>query len=193
MRFYLVAVTIHLALWNATSFIRKGRSSTTDELQNLSMPENNLSHSQYARIDMCPTEGHIVWEEWKQCISSALSTKSNESFQGFILENGPRLPWSRNSNHTAVLLEFRDVAPKMALVIANIMDNLPLQWRVQVLGGTLVCKLLHQLFPHEIAAGKIVVTLIDMVNVDQVMWRTVLPMLTFTPIIQVVAILVFWI
>ncbi|KAM3568860.1 hypothetical protein VYU27_009030 [Nannochloropsis oceanica] len=45
--------------------------------------------------------------------------------------------------------------------------NLPVLWRVQVLGGDAVCLLMRRLFPHEIAAGKVVVTHIDKDNVEQ--------------------------
>ena len=122
---------------------------------------------QYLGTDiLCPMDEHLVWEEWKQCHSLA---SSNESFQQFMVDNGSRLPWSLHSNHTAVLLEFRDDGPKMAFVVANMMNNLPLHWRVQVLGGKPVCNMIVQLFPHETAAGKVVVTLIDLENVEQVL------------------------
>jgi len=57
---------------------------------------------------------------------------------------------------------------RMSLIINNMIVNLSVLWRVRVLGGNAVCRLMRHLFPHEIAAGKIVVTYIDKDNVQQV-------------------------
>jgi len=124
---------------------------------------------EWTEILSCPITQDTIWEEWKQCQSIALSQVSNgESFDEFIARNGAHLPWTLRSNRTAILLEFRNMSSRMSLVINNMIVNLPVLWRVQVLGGNAVCRLMHRLFPHEIAAGKIVVTHIDKDNVEQV-------------------------
>jgi len=117
----------------------------------------------------CPVTQETIWEDWRHCQSAALSKISNgETFDEFIVRNGAHLPWALHSDQTAVLLEFRNLPSRMSLIINNIIVNLPVLWRVQVLGGNAVCRLMHHLFPHEIAAGKIVVTHIDKDNVEQV-------------------------
>jgi len=117
----------------------------------------------------CPVTQYTIWEEWRQCQSMALSKVSNsDTFDEFIVRNGARLPWNLHSNQTAVLLEFREIQSRMSLIINNMIMNLPVLWRVQVLGGDAVCLLMRRLFPHEIAAGKVVVTHIDKDNVEQV-------------------------
>lgn len=141
-------------------------------IHSLQVGEQNVTDSSmggWADAMSCPIHQDTVWEEWKNCASLTLSTVAgDEPFYEFIARNGAQFPWTAHSNHTAVLLEFRAMPSRMNLIVHNMITNLPVHWRVQVLGGDAVCNLARHLFPHEIAADKIVVTLIDKENVEQV-------------------------
>ena len=144
------------------TFTREANNSHMIQLEKKGAMDSNLDAS-------CPVTQDTIWEDWKHCQSVALSKVSNgETFDEFIVRNGAHLPWTLHSDQTAVLLEFRNMPSRMSLIINNMMLNLPVLWRVQVLGGNAVCRLMHHLFPNEIAAGKIVVTHIDHDNVEQV-------------------------
>ncbi len=79
-------------------------------------------------------------------------------FEEFIVENRHHLPWSMDSNFTAVLVEFRAFRRPLLFSIKNALDNLPVSWRVQIVGGCSILSLAEKLFPIEIAAGKIILT-----------------------------------
>lgn len=133
--------------------------------------------------DLCATDEFTVWEEWKVCkqqellqtnwkanraqvtamianatMKSPLEAVNTTIFEDFIIESRIDLPWSLDSNYTAVMLEFRPWARQLSFSINNAMDNLPVNWRVQVLGGPSILTLMQDLFPAEITAGKIVLT-----------------------------------
>ena len=55
-----------------------------------------------------------------------------QAFKQFITDYGKSQAWSRNSSYTAVMVEFRPYERELAFSIKNIMDNLPVNWRVQV-------------------------------------------------------------
>jgi hypothetical protein len=109
-------------------------------------------------VDACRPHEGVVWEEWRACVIAHALASRHISFETFIVEQAARLPWSLRSNHTAVLLEFRPLERQLAFSIRNAMDNLPVHWRVQAVGGPGVCKLVRQIFPIEVHAGKVVVT-----------------------------------
>ena len=82
-----------------------------------------------------------------------------EPFDAFILENRDHLPWNQNSTHTAVLNEVRPLERPIWFAVRNMMLNLPVHWRIQIMaGGQEVVDLMHRRFPVEVAAGKIVLT-----------------------------------
>jgi hypothetical protein len=125
---------------------------------------------------ICRPDEYTVWDEWRSCIIQYLAemrwTKggasacnvsrvlpaANTVFDQFILHQSDFLPWSSPSNVTVVLLEFRAVDRQMAFTVKNAMDNLPVHWPIQVVGGPSICALATRLFPVEVAAGKIVLT-----------------------------------
>jgi hypothetical protein len=79
-------------------------------------------------------------------------------FEEFIIENRHHLPWSMESNFTAVLTEFRALRQPLLFSINNALNNLPVSWRIQIVGGRFILSLAGNLFPVEIAAGKIILT-----------------------------------
>jgi len=128
---------------------------------------------------ICRPDEYTVWEEWRSCIIQYLVdmrwTEENEGgalpcnvsrnlpavntvFEEFILQQSDLLPWSSPSNVTVVLLEFRALDRQIAFTVKNAMDNLPVHWPIQVVGGPAICALATRLFPVEVAAGKIVLT-----------------------------------
>lgn len=128
---------------------------------------------------ICRPDEYTVWEEWRSCITLYLVemrwTNENKGgrspcnvsihlpavntvFEEFILHQSDLLPWSSPSNVTVVLLEFRALDRQMTFTVKNAMDNLPVHWPIQVVGGPSICALATRLFPVEVAAGKIVLT-----------------------------------
>jgi hypothetical protein len=135
--------------------------------------------------DSCARDEYTVWEDWKACtqhtlkfqkwsadrtkvmamvanatMMSSLRTESANftAFEEFIIENRDKFPWSLNSNFTAVMLEFRPRQRQLTFSVNNAMNNLPVNWRVQILGGPSILDMMKDLFPAEITAGKIVLT-----------------------------------
>lgn len=53
------------------------------------------------------------------------------------------VPWGKGSDYTAVFLEFRPIRHRVAYALTNAMDNLPVYWRVQVMGGPSVLNLVR--------------------------------------------------
>lgn len=88
---------------------------------------------------------------------SGMSPDGPSAFDTFIVEYKDYLPW-QGSNFTAVFLEFRFLEGPLTFSINNVMNNLPVDWRIQVIGGSTLCNGTRQLFPAEVAAGKIVLT-----------------------------------
>lgn len=130
--------------------------------------------------DTCLVDSFMPWSEWKACkgkqwarrestrtsdIGPGKRNKSQASlldasteFDAFIVKYRDTLPWSLQSNYTAVLLEFRPLRRRLFFPINNAMDNLPVDWRIQVVGGARICNSTRMLFPVEVEAGKIVLT-----------------------------------
>jgi hypothetical protein len=79
-------------------------------------------------------------------------------FEEFIVKNRHHLPWSMESTFTAVLVEFRVLKQPLLFSINNALNNLPVSWRIQIVGGRFILSLAERLFPVEIAAGKIILT-----------------------------------
>ena len=79
------------------------------------------------------------------------------AFDAFIIQYEDHLPW-QESDFTAVLPEFRFFEAPLIFSINNIMNNLPVHGRVQVVGGPAVCDGMRRLFPVEVAAVKVVLT-----------------------------------
>lgn len=96
-------------------------------------------------------------------ISRGIDTHQNvvkvtTPFEEFIIENRHNLPWSMDSNFTAVLVEFRAYRRPLLFSIKNALNNLPVSCRVQIVGGCPILSLAKKIFPIEIAAGKIILT-----------------------------------
>jgi hypothetical protein len=133
--------------------------------------------------DHCLLDDYVAWDDWKACKSQELVVTSmdraphmvpDESpinqgatdrpsanatlFDAFIMQHRNQLPWSQGSTFAAILLEFRAQENRLLFSIRNVMNNLPVQWRVQVVGGSAICNATLRLFPAEVAAGKIVAT-----------------------------------
>lgn len=117
-------------------------------------------------IAACRPDDSVVWQEWKDCIEQVLAfagpASSASAFDTFIDSEALRLPWSvdvqEEETGTAVLLDFRALPHQLRFTVRNAMENLPVQWRIQVVGGPAVCRLAQRLFPAEVAAGKVVCT-----------------------------------
>ena len=105
-----------------------------------------------------------------QSIIEAAATPTG--FNAFIVMYRDRLPWT-GSNYTAVLLEFRFLEERLRFSINNALNNLPIHWRIQIVGGTQLCDGVHRLYPFEVAAGKIVPTNIG----DRIMDQVIAPLL----------------
>lgn len=131
------------------------------------------------REDPCRPDEYTAWDEWRGCVTRLLVLKQWKSynergtlassspvalsatttvFEKFILQHSDHLPWSLSPNVTIVLLEFRAQGQKLAFTVRNAIDNLPIHWPLQVVGGPSICRTMTQLFPVEVAAGKIVLT-----------------------------------
>ena len=127
----------------------------------------------------CRPDEYTVWDDWRGCITQLLVQKqwtgrferdnlasnspaalpaSTTVFEKFILQHSNHLPWSLSPNVTIVLLEFRVQDQKLAFTVRNAIDNLPIHWPLQVVGGPSICRAMTRLFPVEVAAGKIVLT-----------------------------------
>lgn len=104
------------------------------------------------------------------------------SFDGYIIRHSKDLPWQR-TNYSAVLLEFRPLHERLAFSIQNAMYNLPVHWRIQVVGGPSICNATRQLFPVEVAAGKIVLTDIGERTMKHVSNLTVYVPITFSRLV----------
>ncbi len=103
-----------------------------------------------------PTET-TVWEDWRACVETHLP--KTKAFKDVLGTARARRLWSsQRSNATAVLLEFRAWAAELRFSVNNALVNLPVHWRVQVVGGPAVCALASHLYPTEIHAGKVVLT-----------------------------------
>lgn len=122
-------------------------------------------------------EQSIAWGDWAACMEGHLelmgwqqsdSRHPGAAFRDFIVRCRAHLPWTQHSNHTAVLLEFRALERQMRFSIDNIMGNLPIHWRVQIVGGPSMSALASRLYPDEIAAQKVVLTTMALDNVEQV-------------------------
>lgn len=118
-----------------------------------------------------------AWDDWKPCIQEHLNPlgwpahpylQDDASFADFIFRCKAYLPWTGQSNHTAVLLDFRPLKRRMRFVVDNVMNNLPIDWQIQIVGGPSVCELAFELYAAEIAAQKVIVTLMGHENVEQV-------------------------
>jgi len=183
--FYGFAITVFetdqlyvtLAKWNYEHFF------TTYAEEAAYGPEKDGRSPHQAKVPdydiICRPDKYTVWEEWRSCIIQYLVemrwTKKNEGgalpgnvsknspavnidFDEFILHQSDLLPWSSPSNVTVVLLEFRALDRQMAFTVTNAMDNLPVHWPIQVVGGPSICALAARLFPVQVAAGKIILT-----------------------------------
>ncbi len=115
--------------------------------------------------DVCAFDEYTVWEEWKACTEQRLAREApardpRRAFEQFIVQHRAHLPWSLGSNFTAILVDFRPWVRQLSFSIRNALDNLPVPWRVQVLGGPSVVEVVQARFPVEVEAGKIVSTLV---------------------------------
>jgi hypothetical protein len=92
----------------------------------------------------------MVWEDWEACVISHLATKeggnATTTLHDLLTTPEIRDLWSI-SNHTAVLLKFRAWERELLFSINNALVNLPVQWRIQIVGGPAIISLAHQLFP----------------------------------------------
>ena len=122
-----------------------------------------------------------VWQEWQACLTTHFATNQGEhtiGFQQLITTPRARRLWA-TSNHTAVLLEFRAWERELSFSINNILTNLPVHWRIQIVGGPDIIALAQQLFPAEIQAGKVVLTNLGYDKMKQVQVSRVLTDLGF--------------
>lgn len=142
---------------------------TAAEAKTTVPPKAISSPVDFSSIDIatCRPEDTVVWEQWWSCVEQVLAlaaaSSSAPSFDAFIESEAMRLPWSveaaaDGTTGTAVLLEFRALPHQLRFTLRNAIDNLPVQWRVQLLGGPAICRLAKRLYPHEVAAGKVVTT-----------------------------------
>jgi hypothetical protein len=97
----------------------------------------------------------MVWEEWQACLTT--EGEGTIDFQQLITTPHARRLWA-TSSHTAVLLEFRAWERELSFSINNTLVNIPVHWRIQIVGGPAIISLAHQLFPLYIQAGKVVLT-----------------------------------
>jgi hypothetical protein len=111
-------------------------------------------------LDICSKEA-FGWAEWKDC----LQEKSDSAFEDLVTDKNidPTLfSWNHANpsfkNYTAILLEFRPWETELTFSLNNALDNLPLQWRIQLIGGPAIIALTNRLFPLEVQVGKIIVT-----------------------------------
>lgn len=122
----------------------------------------------------CPTSPFLAWDDWRACMQKHLTSAGwsavarTDTFEDFIIRCKTFLPWTMSSNHTAVLLEFRALERQMQFSIDNIMNNLPVHWRLQIVGGRAVNQLASKLFAAEVTAEKVLLTPLEYENIKQV-------------------------
>lgn len=112
----------------------------------------------FSSLDVAACEA-TIWEDWRACVQHLLESASYSasSFDDFIISEAQRLPWSLGSHYTAVLVEFRAWPRQLHFAVRNALENLPAHWRIQIVGGPAICRLVEeQLFPVEVAAAKVV-------------------------------------
>lgn len=121
-------------------------------------------NTQHLRAKACIQNGSFAHD----CIDlPARAATQMAPFDAFIVQYRDYLPWKK-STFTAVLLEFRFLKAPLIFSINNAMNNLPVNWRIQVVGGRPICNGMRRLFPVEVAAGKIVLTDIGHKRMHQV-------------------------
>ncbi len=154
---YVVAMTIAL-LFSVDSH------HTLVPLAALESPQDAEAISSLAH---CLSKGameYTAWEDWRACQTArlrAMHSTSNDSahlFDDFLVSHASYSPWMQHSEHTAILLEFRAWERALNFSVHNIMNNLPVHWRIQVVGGPKVCAMAQALFPVEIRSGKVILT-----------------------------------
>lgn len=112
----------------------------------------------FSSLDVATCEA-TFWGDWRACVQHLLEGASYRasSFDDFIISEAQRLPWSLGSRQTAVLVEFRAWSRQLRFAVRNAITNLPMHWRIQIVGGPAICQLAEQqLFPVEMAAAKVV-------------------------------------
>lgn len=98
-----------------------------------------------------------VWSITSATAPAAVVSDFPSGFDAFIVQYQDELPWN-GSNFTAVLLESRFLEERLVFSINNVLNNLPVNWRIQIVGGGQICNGMRRLYPCEVAAGKIVLT-----------------------------------
>ena len=127
-------------------------------------------------FEECLPMSTTVWQEWQACLTTHFATNQGEhtiGFQQLITTPRARRLWA-TSNHTAVLLEFRAWERELSFSINNVLTNLPVHWRIQIVGGPDIIALAQQLFPAEIQAGKVELTNLGYNKMKQVQVSRVL-------------------
>ena len=145
--------------------------------QNYFIDDGNGDSLCLAALASSPCQRYLsAWRDWTSCMQKYLESigwyaypaRSDGAVADFIYRCRAHLPWSLASNHTAVLLEFRPLERRLRFSVNNIMWNLPIHWRLQIVGGPDMCRLAFRLFRVEIAAEKVIITSLDYEKVEQV-------------------------
>lgn len=135
-------------------------SATTDEAQRevaLAATPRNVSLSDPTAVQ------RDEMQEFGE--TDAVALPSLSALETFIVQYREHMPW-QNSTFTAVLPEFRFLEQPVVFVLNNMLNNLPVHWRVQIFAGPSMCNGVRRLFPVETAAGKIVLTDVGDRNYD---------------------------
>lgn len=145
--------------------------------QNLFIDDGNGGNLCLDAVASSPCQRYSsAWRDWTSCMQTYLESigwytypgRSDGEVADFIYRCRAHLPWSLASNHTAVLLEFRAWERRLRFSVNNIMWNLPIHWRLQIVGGPDMGRLAFRLFRDEVAAGKVIITSLNYENVEQV-------------------------
>jgi len=111
-------------------------------------------------LDMCIPSNTTVWEDWKACLDTNRTRNGDNytvDFAQLMTDARARTLWA-TSQHTAVLLEFRAWKRELHFSLGNALTNLPVHWRIQVVGGPSICTMARDLYPVETHVGKVVLT-----------------------------------
>ena len=103
------------------------------------------------------------WDELRACMETRLLGKpENISSWISLLNDGDikDMPF-QNSNYSAVIVEFRPSKSQLRWSIDNMMDNLPVHWLMQIVGGPTVLACVEELYPLEVSIGKILLRRYD--------------------------------
>lgn len=117
----------------------------------------------------CEPQSTTVWEEWYKCISERyanLLIEPDQYLEQWSEEAGS-FPWIIQEKYSAVMVEFRCDYPNLQWTLNNTINNLPVSWKIQILGSHDTESCVKKMFPKEVMMGKMLVRNLGIDNMAQ--------------------------